>query len=619
MCGICGIYNLNGREYEKILREMAGKLAHRGPDDEGFYFTENIGLGHRRLSILDLSSAGHQPMSNEDGTLWITYNGEIYNFIELKEELIKLGHNFKSHTDTEVILHSFEEWGADCQNRFNGMWAFSIWDEKSKTLFCSRDRFGVKPFYYYFNGTVFSFTSEIKALLCLPDLKKEPNEKKIYDFLVTGLVDNDDETFFKDVKQLEPGHCLILKENKLKIERYYRPSFNKKIGTFDEKKCGELSKKFIDLLEDSIRLRFRSDVEVASCLSGGLDSSTIVALSDKLINKKIKTFSICSQDLRFDEREYIEKVSKKFESESHYVFPSHEEFLKDIGDLIWTQEEPFRPVAIYGHWRLMKLAKENKIKVLLIGEGADELLGYPEQMGSFFFQAIASGKLSLLFKEIKAAVKIKGFAEVKRIVFLLSNQIVRYVLPQVVVLFLRKKMIGDLSYINKSFYDKFVYNDEIPREARINFQKILYERTMRSGLRYLLNFEDKNSMAFSVENRPPFLDYRLVEFIFSLPATYKMHDSWPKYLIRNSTEGLLPEEIRWRKYKEGLLTPALSWLKENKEYIRKIFESEDFRAGRYIDRKLILDRFDDFFIKCNEKAPEIWKYVSLELWLKTFF
>jgi len=279
MCGICGIYNLKREEQEKTLKEMTKTLSHRGPDDEGFYIKENIGLGHRRLSIIDLSSAGHQPMSNEDGNLWITYNGEIYNFIELKKELKKLGHIFKSNTDTEVILHSFEEWGIACQNKFNGMWAFAIWDEKNKTLFCSRDRFGVKPFYYYFKKGVFVFASEIKALLRLPFLKKEPEEQTIYNFLALGLTDYGEETFFKDIKQLKPGHYLILNGDNLKIERYYRLKFNPEFGNFKEEECQNFAQNFIELLEDSIRLRHRVAVAFISKIpaSGGKIISTSTA------------------------------------------------------------------------------------------------------------------------------------------------------------------------------------------------------------------------------------------------------------------------------------------------------------------------------------------------------
>lgn len=631
MCGICGIYNSNSKKRieEVFLKKMTRILSHRGPDDEGFYIKENIGLGNRRLSIIDLSLAGHQPMTNEDGTLWITYNGEIYNFVELRKELEKFGHIFKSNSDTEVILHAFEEWGTDCLNKFNGMWAFAIWDERKKTLFCSRDRFGIKPFYYYFDGKVFAFASEIKALLCCPFIKREPNEKVIYDYLTIGVTDYSGETFFENIKQLEPGHYLILNGNNLKIEKYYQPPFNSEFGEFRENECQELSQKFIELLEDSIKLRFRSDVEIGACLSGGLDSSTIVGLADRLLKKeeiakevignKLKTFSSCSGDLRFDERKYIEKVIKKVELEPHYTFPSSDEFWRDINDLVWAQEEPFRSVSIYGHWRVMKLAKEKKMKVLLIGEGGDELFGYPEQTGSYFAQMLLDGRILSFFKELKEVKKMKGFPEVKRNIFFLFNQISRYFLSPAMILFLRKKAVGDLSYINRNFFKKFEYDERISRWARLNFQQLLWERVTKFGLRGLLNFEDKNSMAFSIENRPPFLDYRLVELLFSLPAVYKIHNGWTKYLFRIGVKDFLPEDICWRKDKEGFLTPALIWLRNNKENIREIFKAKDFKSDQYLNRKIILDRFDEAFIKCNEKSPEIWKLISLELWLKKMF
>lgn len=614
---------------ESVLRAMNRALSHRGPDDEGFYFGKQIALGHKRLSIIDLSPAGHQPMRNEAGNLWVTFNGEIYNFIELKQELKELGHRFKSNSDTEVILHAFEEWGEECQDRFNGMWALAIWDTKTNALFCSRDRFGVKPFYYFFDGKIFAFASEIKALLTCPFIKREPDEKSIYNFLVLSLTDYSQNTFFKGIKQLEPGECLALKNNQLAAKKYYQLPFNSDFGSFEEKEFQKASQKFIELLEDSVRLRFRSDTEVGACLSGGLDSSTIVALAEKLIKKqdiskvalgnKLKTFSSRSKNPEFDEGQYINKMIGEVNVEDHHVYPEGKEFWQDIDKVVFAQEEPFRSASIYSHWRIMKLASEEKIKVLLIGEGADEQMGYPDEIGSYFLHMLSCGKIATLCEELRAMGRIKGGGEVKKSLFYLFNQAARSLSPQALMLSLRKKSIGSLAYINPELFKKFHYNEEIPRGARANFQKFLHLGVTKFGLRGRLNFEDKNSMAFSIENRPPFLDYRLVEFVFSLPSVYKMHNGWNKYLLREGIKGLVPEDIRWRKDKGGFLTPALLLLKDNESSLRELFGGSGFRARDFVNGKMISDNFDRILSSQFEANPEIWRPISLELWLRKFF
>ncbi|MBW2059864.1 MAG: asparagine synthase (glutamine-hydrolyzing), partial [Deltaproteobacteria bacterium] len=328
MCGIAGICEFgDGSVHVSCLKSMTAAIAHRGPDDEGYVLFGNgvtleldgmetdaagepffLGLGHRRLSIIDLSAAGHQPMPNEDGTIWITYNGEIYNFLEIREELRKRGHRFRSNTDSEVILHSYEQWGVDCLRRFNGMWAFALWDGKKRRLFCARDRFGIKPFYFCREGDRFLFASEIKAILAYPRVRRIPNDACIYPYLAYGHLDTTGETFFKGIEQLRGGHYLTvdLESRRIALSRYWdiKPE-TAASGKSDKTYADE----FLELFTDAVRMRLRSDVTVGTCLSGGLDSSSIVCITSRLLgNNGLRTFSSCFEDERYDERPFIDEV-----------------------------------------------------------------------------------------------------------------------------------------------------------------------------------------------------------------------------------------------------------------------------------------------------------------------
>ena len=418
MCGFVGIYSFNGVFRPPLIQKMVDVLWHRGQDDEGFLAANsklgeailltrkgnkirersleefnrpaNLFLGHRRLSIIDLSLAGHQPMSNEDGSIWIIHNGEIYNYLEIQRELEPLEHRFQSRTDTEVILHAYEEWEIDCLRRFNGMWAFAIVDLKKKRIFCSRDRAGVKPFYYLYDGKRFCFASEIKALLEMDHFSVEPNEQIIADYLFSGLLDHTRETFFKNIYQLRPGEYILVEADKLTINSYW--DIEAKEIRFARDR--DYVERFYELLQDSIRLRLRTDVPIGTCLSGGLDSSSIVCLANRLmfdgqsidprlVGERQKTFSSCFEDPSYDERKFIELVIDQTGAEKNYVFPKAEDLFNELPKLIWHQEEPFGSTSIFAQWNVMQLVKERGVTVLLDGQGGDELLaGY---LPSFYF------------------------------------------------------------------------------------------------------------------------------------------------------------------------------------------------------------------------------------------
>jgi asparagine synthase (glutamine-hydrolysing) len=585
MCGIAGVYNNND---DSLIKRMTGLMGHRGPDDEGFFEDDKIALGHRRLSIIDLSARGHQPMERDN--LVIVYNGEIYNYIELRKELERKGYVFSSGTDTEVILFAFKEWGKDCLSKFNGMWAFAIWDKEKKELFCSRDRYGIKPFYYYFNGSVFAFSSELRPLLLF---RKEPNEKAIFEYLTAELADYSSQTFFEGIKQLEPASYLFLKDNAIKKGKYYeiRPNFS--LGVFSEKKAKEYAEEFLELLEDSVRLRLRSDVETGSCLSGGLDSSTIVSLINKLKKETgQKTFSFYSNDPAIDERKYIKEILKDKNIDSYYVYCSGKDFWPEIQKVVQDQEEPFKSTSVYAQWKVMELANKNNVKVLLDGQGADELFGYPEQAASFFNQS---------FLKARALPRING-------------SWLRFFLPSSFIYYLRKKRIEELNFLKPALEKKYKYSERMSRSSRVNFQQALLEGMTDCGLKRLLRYEDKDSMAFSIESRIPFLDFRVVDFIFSLPAVYKFHNGFTKYLLRRACKGIIPEDVRLRKNKLGFAVPEEKWLSENRANILDIFKGRDFCSSVYVDKSKIIRKLEDK----NSAISGLWRFINLELWLRKF-
>ncbi len=621
MCGIVGIYQFSSEVVDiKILQKMSEVIHHRGPDDEGYYFDKNIGLGHRRLSIIDLSPAGHQPMSNEDGSVWITYNGEIFNYVELMAELQDKGHVFKSKTDTEVIIHAYEEWGVECLSRFNGMFAFAIWDSKRKRLFCARDRFGIKPFYYFYDNKQFLFASEIKALLEDRSVERSPNQQIIYDFLVQAYLDHTDETFFKGIKQLLPAHYLLISNEKLEIKRWWDINETKR---FDSLTDDGYASRFYELFEDAIRLRLRSDVPVGTCLSGGLDSSSIVCVANKLmfgkkdedISERQKTFSSCFDLSEYDERVYINAVLEKTSAEANFIFPKAEELFDIISDIIWHQDEPFSSTSIVAQWYVMKEASK-KIKVLLDGQGADELLaGYHGYFGALYSDLIKNFRLIRLFKEL--IYYKKNHHKFQPHVF---SNIARSFLPSYLVSILRGRIKGDISWLDTNFQKKYKRSFDLTNKFPNHFDNLLYNILTKYGLPALLHYEDRNSMAFSIEARVPFLDYRLVEFMFSLPSEQKIRNGTTKVVLRNAMKDILPEKVRTRQDKMGFVTPEDIWFRTAaKDKILEIINSKSFKERGYLNINQVKMEFDAHCRGEKNISNTVWRWVNMELWLRHFF
>lgn len=660
MCGIFGVWNIHKQLVDlRSLLDSLNSIRHRGPDDEGYLLINSssgevasclgpesaahvrlpriedvfnpqfdIAFGFRRLSILDLSPAGHQPMSNEDGSLWIVFNGEIYNYIELRSELKSLGYIFHTQTDTEVILNAYDAWGVDCLKHFNGMWGFVIFDKRKKRLFCARDRFGIKPFYYHFDRERFIFASEIKAVLQYSKIRRKPNDAIVYDYLNYGLLDHTSETFFENIHQLPAAHYLILEGADIHIERYWNIDPNNKLdlGTGAQADA-EYVRGFYDLFEDSIRLHLRSDVAIGSCLSGGLDSSSIVCVANKLlfsehvvssnvIGEKQKTFSSCFDDPRFDERQHIESVLSATSAERNYTFPSPQNLLRDLPRLIWHQDEPFGSTSIYAQWCVMKIAAERGVRVLLDGQGGDELLaGYHPYFDSYWGTLLSRGRLNTLLKEWSAYRNIYHVSPLHLIQHTLFS-----ITPSAFQRRIRSNR-GSLG-VRTEFTSKFRlrYPDENIEYHGDPFSKRLYDALTRTSLPGLLHYEDRNSMAHSIEARVPFLDYRLVEYAFALPERQKINNGYTKAVLRDSMQGVLPETIRNRTDKMGFVTPEQVWLStELKDWIDDIFNSTSFHSNPYLNAAQVNSLLAEHRAQKRDLGFMIWRWVNLHLWLEQFF
>ena len=588
MCGIAGIVSLDKLPEFRQIKRMNDIQKFRGPDDEGIIgygiknsvaenlivnsiqqFNENKGrnsfdvfLGHRRLAIIDTSKAGAQPMSYDSKKLFIVFNGEIYNYKELKISLIKEGYHFKSNTDTEVILASYHRWGKDCYKYFNGDWAFALLDTKKNKIILSRDRTSIKPLYYYLNTKlkILAFSSEIKALLSLPYITKKINDKRSFDFLYYSISDHTNQTLYEGIYQLESGHNLELELNsfKYKKRRYYKLHYTSNFGNYSEKKATEYGENIRALLKDSIRIRLRSDVPVGTCLSGGLDSSSIVVLINQLmiekgmtqkeINEYQKTFTASFPNDNIDESKYVSLLNKKINGDSKFTYPTNENFLDALEDLLFIQEEPFNGASIYAQYEVMKLAR-NFVTVILDGQGGDELFGgYNHFKSSYYSEVLKNLKFNNFYKQIKASYD-------KQPLKMLIKE-----LSRVPFCFLPKSF---KNYFFKTFKAKpdilsLKNNDNSSdyfRSFSTSLNKSLYYSYSKFNLPRLLHWEDRNSMRFSLESRTPFTDYRLVEYVFSIPAVYKIYNGWSKYLLRIAMKDFLPKEIVWRKTKVGFEVP----------------------------------------------------------------
>lgn len=572
MCGIAGILSADRKNVSsQRLKQMTDALQHRGPEAEGFWINEkgNVGFGHRRLSIIDVTKAGSQPMHYLN-RYTITYNGEIYNYTELKDDLIKKGFHFKSHCDTEVLLAAYACYGKNCLQHFDGMFAFAIWDNFEQTLFCARDRFGEKPFYYHYSypHNQFVFASEMKALWAAGINKKMGNEM-LLNYLTLGWVQNPvnkQQTFFEEILSLPPSHYLFYKivnesEPYIEIKNYWDLDKETRL-----KDCSTsfVKEQFLDLFTTSVKRRLRSDVPIGSSLSGGLDSSAIVAIINQLIKNEgnQKTFSAVFPGFEKDESKQIETVVEQFRLENFKVTPCANDLIADFEKLIYHQEEPFQSTSIYAQYKVYELAKHKGVTVILDGQGADETMaGYTKYYQWYWQEIIAARRWKEAKKEIKLA-RQNG----QQISWGYRNYVAAF-LPQLSANYLQKRsyqMQASHPDITTDFFANSFDKTNIFKPAVTCLNDILYFNTMQLGLEELLRYADRNSMAHSREVRLPFLSHELVQFIFSVPSAYKIYEGFTKQLLRISMNDFLPKQIVWRKDKVGFEPPQKQWLSNPK-------------------------------------------------------
>ena len=608
---MCGINGFSWSD-NSLINKMNALIRHRGPDDEGVYVDDNVSLGHVRLAVIDLSPKGHQPMGyTKDGEeIWIVYNGEIYNFADLRKELRKKGYTFNSDTDTEVILAAYLEWGFDCVKKFNGMWAFAIYDKSRNILFLSRDRFGIKPLYYYYNGENIIFSSEIKAILA-HRIERKPNDAIIFDFLYYNLLDHTEDTFFKGIKKLMPGHnCVFdLKSRNLKIWRYY--SLKKRISSMIRDSISNISKKFREIFFKAVKRRLIADVPVGSCLSGGLDSASIVCVM-KCLNPKseIKAFSLVFPGLKIDESKYQNSVVQKCLVKRFTTTFTVDDIIKDIEDLIYTQEEPFPTLSIYGQYRVMKLAHEKGMKVLLDGQGSDEILaGYYYFFSYYFVELFRKLQWKELLSEIMAYYKIhKTITPIISMVF--------HLLPRSIKHLLWKRRI---KYISESFFKRYKHRkSKDPMWDIKTLKEALILAETYYSLPHLLRFEDKNSMRWSIESRVPFCDHELVEYVLSLPPQAIIKKGVTKRVLREALKDILPENVRNRVSKIGFATPDENLLRTEQGYrlVKSIIQSHSFRNRKYWKVDIIRKMLEEHYKGEKNYSQELWKVIILELWFR---
>jgi asparagine synthase (glutamine-hydrolysing) len=603
MCGIAGIFRPDGGTVDPaLLARMSDRIRHRGPDGEGMFVNGPVGLAHRRLAIIDLSDAAAQPMANEDGTLRLVYNGEIYNYLELTEELVAKGHRFTSRSDAEVILHAYEEWGRDCLARFTGMWAFALWDSRKGELFCARDRFGIKPFYYARAGDTVLFASEIKALLAHPEVGTRPDDPLLLTFLAWGVLDHTGGTMFEGVRQLQPAHRITFSRTGGGVpERYWDLAMNSLPGrpspVEDERAAGA----FRHLLTDAIRIHLRSDVPVGTCLSGGIDSSSLAMLINGLIRAerprsigdRQKTFSIVFPDPRFNEERFIDELVAAAGVEAEKATFGPEDVLRDLPRLIAVQDEPFGSLSIAAQYRVMELASRS-VKVVLDGQGADEELGgYLAYQASYVRGLLGGHQLSTALRELA------GTTRHHRDFFSVALGQLRVRAER------RGLLLGEIPAVDR-------YGGSL--------DEVLKREIFETNLPALLHWEDRNSMAFSIESRVPFLDHRVAVYLGALPLGQKIRDGVTKYVLRKAVRGLVPEAIRCRMDKMGFVTPEEAWMREGlAPFVLEVLTSASFRGRKYWDADRVLGSYRDYADGRTAYSPELFRIVCAELWLRMMF
>ena len=629
MCGIAGIFEFGEDVHvdSGVLRRMCDVMAHRGPDDDGFFIQGRIGLGMRRLSIVDLAT-GHQPISNEDGSVWIVFNGEIYNHRELRERLRSLGHHYRTHSDTETIVHLYEEYGKDCVQHLRGMFAFAIWDTERKFLFIARDRLGIKPLYYQHTPGRFLFGSEIKVLLAYPTVRAELNRGVVPEFLSFGYLSGED-TFYTNVKKLMPGHTLVVDEHgTLRVEQYWDLQATPRDKTHDERYYVE---HYRELLEEAVRSHLMSDVPLGVFLSGGLDSSAVAALMTKIRREPVETFSVGYAEQTYSELPYARTVAQHLNSRHHEVIVSREDFFSALPNLIWHEDEPIVWPSSVSLFFVAQLARE-KVKVVLTGEGSDETLaGYSRY--AYTLKNLAFDRLYRILvprgirRHLRESVATAGWI----------NASARRKLSHT---FLGRDGESWASFYFDNFFSAFTQNDQRDlltdkfngemaaasgdynvmacweKSSGDILERLLYT-DIKTYLVELLMKQDNMSMAASIESRVPFLDHVLVEWATRVPASVQIRGGTGKQILKKAVEDLLPHPIIYRQ-KLGFPTPWSGWLAGSQlDAIERLLLEPRTMSRGFFKRSAIETLFREHRAQYCDHYDRIWRLLNLELWHRT--
>jgi len=633
MCGICGKVSLNKNVNEALMRRMCSVLTHRGPDDEGVYVSQsaeriahsvNVGLGHRRLSIIDLSEAGHQPMSNEDGSIWLVMNGEIYNFPELRKDLKQKGHVFKSRTDTETIIHLYEEKGIDCLNDLRGPFAFALWDSKRERLFLARDRIGKKPLYYTYRNGDLIFGSEIKAILQDPEVTVEVNKDRLSDYLTYGYTPTPD-SMFKGIMKLPPAHFMLYENGNLQIKRYWALDFSKKLKLSEPEYCSRI----MDLLEDATRIRLISDVPLGAFLSGGIDSSAVVYMMSKLSSRPVKTFSIGFEEREYSELKYAKIIARRFGTD-HHEYVVRPDAIKLLPKLVWHYNEPYADSSALPSYYVAQMTRQ-KVKVALNGDGGDENFGGYERFWAArvaelfrkFPESLRKGIMKGIVNRIPESIEPKNFPrKFKRFISMAEKPY-------------RERHYNWIS-IFRDYEKEDLFTDGFSKEMnnRQSFfslnnafeecnSKDIVDLVVSTDIKTnllddLLVKMDIATMANALEGRSPFLDHKVMEFAASIPSNMKIKGTKLKYILKKALKNKLPDEILGRG-KMGFGVPLNNWFRgELKDYSYEILLSDKCVKRGYFKREGLKSILDEHCAGKLNNGARIWSLLFLELWHRMF-
>lgn len=628
MCGIAGFVSESSSVNSRaVLERMTSAIRHRGPDDAGYYTSAHAFLGHRRLSIIDLSG-GHQPMSNEDGTCWICFNGEIFNHADLRPTLEQAGHRYASHCDTETILHAYEQFGPECLTHFRGMFAFAIWDSRANTLFAARDRFGIKPFYYFWDGRLFAFASEIKALLEHPAISPTMEKEVLPEYLSFGYV-SEERTLFRGIRKLMPGHHLTVRlggaQPTLRIEPYWDmplPDGEPSSPHDDSYWITETRRR----LEETVRMRLMSDVPLGMFLSGGLDSSAIAALIKRMVPGPVKTFSVGYEEARYSELGYAAQVARTIGTEHHEVLLSRDEFFQSLPTLIWHEDEPIAWPSSVSLYIVSRLAA-TQVKVVLTGEGSDELFGGYDRYRWNLLNSRALGWYRLLPAALRRTVREQ----------VASSSLLRASLRRK----LSHTFVGREDTIESLYLENFYGAFTLPEQSSLlnappgavfaSYRRYWDQASAASPLRrmlyadqktYLVELlmkQDQMSMATSIESRVPFLDHHFAAFAMTVPDHLKIRGGEQKYVLKKAVGDLLPHDIIYRK-KMGFPTPLRQWLGDRQAapLLDGLVSRDGFLAS-CLDLSSLTALLHRHRSGMEDATDRIWRLLNLQLWGDLYF